>query len=83
MFTLETFYQLLTKWIAVNDQSINVVECPEFHELLYLGMGKIDKKDLLHHTKLTTLLLEEYKKEHQRIVNDLKVCMLQHEVLDL
>ncbi|KAG2055138.1 hypothetical protein BDR06DRAFT_1046210 [Suillus hirtellus] len=29
-FTIEMFYHLLLKWIAVDDQSFNVVECPEF-----------------------------------------------------
>ncbi|KAG1762008.1 hypothetical protein EDD22DRAFT_847325 [Suillus occidentalis] len=32
LFTEEMFKHLLMKWIAVDDQSINALECPEFQE---------------------------------------------------
>jgi len=41
--------------------------------LLFLGEDKLDEHDLPHRTKATTLLLEEYKKKHLKIVDDIHV----------
>lgn len=55
-------------------QSFNVVECPEFRELLlYLGEGKIQDKNLPHRTKLTEMILNEFRTEYCKIKDDLKV----------
>ncbi|KAG1841587.1 hypothetical protein F4604DRAFT_1546278, partial [Suillus subluteus] len=40
--------------------------------LLYLGEGKIDDKTLPHRTRLTIMLLEEHKKEHLNMINNIK-----------
>ncbi|KAH7918270.1 hypothetical protein BV22DRAFT_990206, partial [Leucogyrophana mollusca] len=40
--------------------------------LLYLGNGKIDDKDLPHRTKLTQMILDEYRKEYQKMKLELK-----------
>jgi hypothetical protein len=54
---------------------MNVLECQEFRELLlYLGEDKIDDSDLPHRTKMTLMILEEFKAEHKRICGDLQVC---------
>jgi len=54
-------------------QSINVVECPEFWELLlYLGDGKLTDKDIPHCTKITTLILDTYKKEMEQTKEEMK-----------
>jgi hypothetical protein len=56
-------------------QSFNVLECPEFRDLLlYLGDGKISNADVPHRTKLTQMVLEEYWREYNKIKEDLKVC---------
>jgi hypothetical protein len=56
-------------------QSMNVLECQEFRELLlYLGEDKIDDSDLPHCTKMTLIIFEEFKAEHKRICGDLQVC---------
>jgi len=57
-----------------NNKSINVLECPEFRELLlYIGENKLDEDDLPHRTKATIMILEEYKKKHMKVVNDIQV----------
>ncbi|KAF8882370.1 hypothetical protein CPB84DRAFT_1750912 [Gymnopilus junonius] len=51
-FSIEKFLDLLQRWVVIDDQSIHILECPEFCDLmLYLGAGKIDDKDLPHHHK--------------------------------
>ena len=53
------------------------MDCNEFWELLlYLGEHKIDDRTLPHWTKLTAMILEEYKKEHQKITESLSVSRL-------
>ncbi|KAG2053953.1 hypothetical protein BDR06DRAFT_1051775, partial [Suillus hirtellus] len=49
-------------------QSFNVVECPEFWELLlYLGEGKIQDKNLPHCMKLTEMILNEFWTEYCKL----------------
>ena len=60
-------------WISL--QSMNVLKCQEFWELLlHLGKDRIDKGELPHRTKMTLMILEEFKAEHERIRNNLQVC---------
>jgi hypothetical protein len=75
LFSIEMFHHLLMRWVAVDDQSFNVLECPEFRALLlYLGDGKMDDTDLPHRTKMTQMVLDEYRKEYNKTKSDLKVC---------
>lgn len=54
-------------------QSINVLESPEFRELmLFLGDGKLEDKDLPHPTKMTKTILEEFKKERKSLAEDMQ-----------
>ncbi|KAL4066845.1 hypothetical protein J3A83DRAFT_4059532, partial [Scleroderma citrinum] len=39
--------------------------------LLYLGDNRLDEHDLPHCTQATTLLLEEYKKKHLTIIDNI------------
>lgn len=56
-----------------NNKSINVLECPEFRELLlYIGEDNLDEHDLPHRTKATMMILEEHKKKHMEIVHDIQ-----------
>ncbi|GBC14748.2 zinc finger BED domain-containing protein RICESLEEPER 2-like [Rhizophagus irregularis DAOM 181602=DAOM 197198] len=36
VFSNEIFWEMLAAWIAVDDQSFTVVECPEFHQVIRL-----------------------------------------------
>ncbi|KAJ8582382.1 hypothetical protein M405DRAFT_691800, partial [Rhizopogon salebrosus TDB-379] len=40
--------------------------------LLYLSDGKISDTDVPHRTKLTQMVLEEYRREYKKIQEDLK-----------
>ncbi|KAG2744442.1 hypothetical protein P692DRAFT_201668534, partial [Suillus brevipes Sb2] len=40
--------------------------------LLYLGEGKIQDKNLPHRTKLTEMILTEFRTEYCKVKNDLK-----------
>lgn len=55
---------------------MNVVECPELRALLlYLGT-KLSDKDIPHRTKLASMIVERYRQEHEKLIADLKVCVL-------
>ncbi|KAF7974202.1 hypothetical protein HWV62_13164 [Athelia sp. TMB] len=70
-FTIEGFLARLVKWIVVDDQSINVVECPELCELLlYLNQDLLDA-DLPHRTKLTELIFEGFQCELEASKEDI------------
>ncbi|KAG1737505.1 uncharacterized protein EDB91DRAFT_1040512, partial [Suillus paluster] len=40
--------------------------------LLYLGDGKIDDTELPHRTKITQMVLDEYRREYNRAKDDIK-----------
>ncbi|KIJ60418.1 hypothetical protein HYDPIDRAFT_32224 [Hydnomerulius pinastri MD-312] len=50
-FSKEALHKFLVSFIVVDDQSLNVVECPEFQRLLLLHEDLTDK-DIPRHTKL-------------------------------
>ncbi|KAF5375704.1 hypothetical protein D9615_009361 [Tricholomella constricta] len=53
--------------------SVNVVECPEFRELLdYLGNDKIDDDDIPHRTKIMQMIYDEHQKMRQQIMAELR-----------
>ncbi|KAF5358776.1 hypothetical protein D9758_008518 [Tetrapyrgos nigripes] len=60
-FNSERFLSLLIRWIVVDDQSINVVECQEFRDVLeYIG---VDLKDgaIPHRTHLLELIFGQFE----------------------
>jgi hypothetical protein len=55
-------------------QSMNVVEQPEFRELLlYCGQGALKNKDIPHHDKITTEAHEMYMRSKAAIMREMKV----------
>ncbi|KAF7372508.1 Dimer-Tnp-hAT domain-containing protein [Mycena venus] len=58
-FTLEGWVDRLIRWIAVDDQSINVVDCEEFRDFVLFGRDETDK-DLPHRTTLTDRIFKKY-----------------------
>ena len=40
--------------------------------MLFLGNGKIEEKDLPHRTKMTSLILDEFKKERNKFAQDMR-----------
>jgi len=59
-------------------QSINVIECPEFHYLLCLLHKDLRETDIPHRTKLCELILEVWKFYFQVVKQDLAVSTRSH-----
>ncbi|QRV97807.1 hAT family dimerization protein [Ceratobasidium sp. AG-Ba] len=79
----ETFAKSLAQWIAVDDQAMNVVECPEFRKLLVLASRapNLQDTDIPHQTKTTKTINELYMEEKSRIKHDLEVYTYQFDIL--
>ncbi|KAF8890927.1 hypothetical protein BD779DRAFT_1671075 [Infundibulicybe gibba] len=58
------------QWIAVDDQSIDVVDGSGL--LLYLGT-ELQDEDLPRRTKLSQTLMERFEAEYKKMVAELKV----------
>ncbi|KAG2059976.1 hypothetical protein BDR06DRAFT_1003029 [Suillus hirtellus] len=51
-FTIEEMHRQLVKFIVVDDQAMNVIECPEFHRLLLLLRKDLQECNIPHWMKL-------------------------------
>ncbi|KAF8154648.1 hypothetical protein B0H34DRAFT_799411 [Crassisporium funariophilum] len=60
-FSLGGFYDRLIWWVAVDDQSLGVVDCPEFCDLLLLISPHLQDADIPHRTKLLELIIQDFK----------------------
>lgn len=71
-FTLEGFYERLVCWIAVDDQSLNVVDCKELRDLLlYIGTH-LEDDDIPHRMRLSDLIMEQFKAEVSKLIENMK-----------
>lgn len=58
-------------------QSINVVDDPDFRELLtYISGGACAEEDIPHRTTLTKDIIEAWKQERKVFANDMKVGLI-------
>ncbi|RXW11677.1 hypothetical protein EST38_g14178 [Candolleomyces aberdarensis] len=57
-FTLQGFLCRLIKWIAVDDQSLDVIDCPELQDLLLYLNVDLTESNIPHRTKLALLIRE-------------------------
>ncbi|KAF8691107.1 Encoded by, partial [Rhizoctonia solani] len=63
-FTLDGFIDHLVRWVVVDDQAFNLLDVPEFRDLmLYVGHGRIKDSDLPHRNKLEALAEAMYRIE--------------------
>ncbi|KAJ7702894.1 hypothetical protein B0H16DRAFT_736274 [Mycena metata] len=60
-FLLPGFYTRLVKWIAVDDQALNVVDCPELRDLLLFIGAQLEDEDIPHRTKLGQLISTRFQ----------------------
>ncbi|KAF5358783.1 hypothetical protein D9758_008530 [Tetrapyrgos nigripes] len=66
-FSPKVFMELLVRWIVVDDQSINVVEVPEFRDLLsYIGL-ELTSGEIPHRTKLMELIFAQFEREFSNV----------------
>ena len=88
-FSPETFLQVLISFVVVDDQvrcavfsillllilfqSINVMECPEFRNLLLLLRPDLADKDIPHRTKLRESIIKAWKTWFESLKKDLSV----------
>ncbi|KAF8689423.1 Encoded by, partial [Rhizoctonia solani] len=72
-FTRAGLVKRLVDWIAIDDQALNVVENPEFRELLlYCGQSAFKNSDVPHRNKLATAAWATYLIEKEKIDADMK-----------
>ncbi|KAF8901531.1 hypothetical protein CPB84DRAFT_1777550 [Gymnopilus junonius] len=71
-FNLEGFYDRLTKWVAVDDQSLDVVDCPELRNLFLFIGEQLNDEDIPHRTKLSELITKAFKREYAKMINEIQ-----------
>ncbi|PPR08205.1 hypothetical protein CVT24_001392 [Panaeolus cyanescens] len=74
-FSLDRWIELLLDWIIADDQSLNVIECPEFRRWALYGREGVTDKDLPHRTAITNLIHKMYTKEHEELKLELKQAL--------
>ncbi|KAF5370272.1 hypothetical protein D9758_006873 [Tetrapyrgos nigripes] len=71
-FSTTVFMELLVRWIVVDDQPINVIECPEFRDVLaYIGLD-LAPNDIPHRTKLMELIFSQFDNEFTNIKREIQ-----------
>ncbi|KAF8667727.1 Encoded by [Rhizoctonia solani] len=72
-FTRAGLVKRLVDWIAIDNQALNVVENPEFRELLlYCGQSAFKNSDVPHCDKLATAAWATYLIKKEKINADMK-----------
>ncbi|CDO78277.1 hypothetical protein BN946_scf184660.g4 [Trametes cinnabarina] len=71
-FTPEGLLYYLARWIAADDQSINVVEREEFQDLIFYLRPDLDEKDYPHRTKLTEAILGQWAETKKAVFAELR-----------
>ncbi|KAF8149539.1 hypothetical protein B0H34DRAFT_190820 [Crassisporium funariophilum] len=66
-FELAKWHDTLVDWIVVDDQAVNVVECPEFRRFALFGRKGLTQKDLPHRTTITNMIYRQYLKDHDAL----------------
>ncbi|KAG9310336.1 hypothetical protein JVU11DRAFT_9466 [Chiua virens] len=64
-------HEFLVKFIVVDDQSLNVIECPEFRHLILFLCQDLHDTDIPRHMKLHELILEAWQKYFKVIKREL------------
>ncbi|CAA7260564.1 unnamed protein product [Cyclocybe aegerita] len=71
-FTLEGFYKCLIRWIIVDDQSINVIDSRELHNLLTYISYELMDDDIPHRSTLMNLIIQHFFKEYGKVLLEIK-----------
>ncbi|KAG1731313.1 uncharacterized protein EDB91DRAFT_1252174 [Suillus paluster] len=70
-FTIDEMHRQLVKFIIVDDQAINLIECPEFCRLIRLLQPELNDSDICHRTKLWELILDAFDDYFEALKSDL------------
>ncbi|KAF8224399.1 hypothetical protein L208DRAFT_1311746, partial [Tricholoma matsutake] len=73
-FSQKAFIQHLLNFIVVDDQSIYVVECLEFRQLLSLLCEELQDKDIPHQTKMHESIIKAWDLYFKVLKQELAVC---------
>src|SRR6266481_8186501 len=66
---------LLKSILTLNHaQSINVIESPEFRNILLLCCESLRDKDIPHHTKIRDAIINTWKEQFLILSKDMQVC---------
>ncbi|KAI6100378.1 hypothetical protein EDD17DRAFT_1768156 [Pisolithus thermaeus] len=60
-FSISALHCYLVRFIMADDQSLNVIECPEFCELILLLHQDLRNSDIPHHMKLHELIIDAWR----------------------
>ncbi|KAI0919445.1 hypothetical protein AcV7_006181 [Taiwanofungus camphoratus] len=71
LFSLSEFHQHLIRFIVADDQSLNVVQCPEFRSLLLYLREDLQEKDIPRRTKVRELIIKAWKIGFDMLKDDL------------
>ncbi|KAJ2994371.1 hypothetical protein NUW54_g7561 [Trametes sanguinea] len=74
-FSTYALSRRIVRWIAADDQAINVVESPFFREIIRFASTSphvLTDKDILHRTHAHDLIVKEYGLEIKRLREELK-----------
>ncbi|KAJ7576100.1 hypothetical protein C8J56DRAFT_800748 [Mycena floridula] len=73
-FSLSGLHKHLVAFIVADDQSLNVIECPEFRQLLLFMREKLEDHDIPHRTHLRKLIIDTWLTYFAKLQADLAVC---------
>ncbi|KAF9489893.1 hypothetical protein BDN71DRAFT_1435048 [Pleurotus eryngii] len=65
----------LVNFIVTDDQSINIVECPEFWSLLLLLHEDLRDKNVPCHTQLHSLVIKSWQTYFEHLKTDLQAAL--------
>ncbi|KIK14878.1 hypothetical protein PISMIDRAFT_16959 [Pisolithus microcarpus 441] len=60
-FSLPIFQKFLVNFIIADDQSLNVIECKEFHRLVLLLRDDLKDSNIPHRTKIQSNIIQAWK----------------------
>ncbi|KAG5633992.1 hypothetical protein H0H81_004003 [Sphagnurus paluster] len=74
-FTQDGLVDALINFIVADDQSIHVVECCKFCDLLLYMWDNLKDEDIPHQTKVTASIMKAFKKYFQNLIKELDAAL--------
>ncbi|KAF8491980.1 hypothetical protein F5888DRAFT_1806971 [Russula emetica] len=72
-FSPEAFLEHLVRFVVADDQSIRVVECPEFRQMCMVLCKTLVDADIPRHDKMREAVISEWRNSFERLKSDLSV----------
>ncbi|KAJ7026472.1 hypothetical protein C8F04DRAFT_1190538 [Mycena alexandri] len=72
-FSLPGFHERLVKWIAVDDQSVDVVDCPELRTYCSSSAGiHLEEDNIPHRTKMSQSITTRFRVEYEKMIHEIQ-----------